>query len=89
VQFSLAGAGTCDMYYLVLLSTAKFEHKPFDVRYSRKVVLLSSCVGLLLLNRSLVNMLLIFGYQISENASEVMRLRLIVHFAFIASLSFC
>jgi hypothetical protein len=77
------------MYSLVLLLTAKFDHKPFDVRYTRKVVLLVSCVRLLLLNRSLVNMLLIFGHQISENASEVMSLRLIVHSAFIASLSFC
>ena len=35
---------------LVLLLTAKYELKPFDVRYSGEVVLLASCVFLLLVN---------------------------------------
>jgi hypothetical protein len=44
VQFSLAGAGACALYSLVLLLIAKYEQKPSDSRYSGEVLLLTSCV---------------------------------------------
>jgi hypothetical protein len=54
VQLSLAGAGACALYSLVLLLIAKYEQKPSDARYSGEVLLLTSCVFFCLIGPWLV-----------------------------------